>query len=128
MTFAKCHFKKNERIRVSHTAREMEEQQNSLYYKGYLKGYQDGVRDALQGKTSQITKHDISQLPVKAISLSTRAQNCLTRAGCNCVADVAALSDQKIAAMRNLGTKTASEVARWLDANGIRYSAWNKYL
>ena len=44
------------------------------------------------------------------------------------ISDVAKLSEQKIATMRNLGTKTASEIARWLDEQGISYSAWCRYL
>lgn len=44
------------------------------------------------------------------------------------IADVVALSEHSIATMRNLGVKTASEIAHWLQDHEICYSAWRKYL
>ena len=102
--------------------------QEGLYYEGYLAGYRDGVRDGISGKATVNIGNDLKELPVWAMSLSARACNCLTRAGCKSVADVLSLSDHTIATMRNLGVKTAAEIADWLEAHGAGYSAWSKYL
>ena len=106
----------------------MKEPQDDLYYKGYVAGYRDGIEDALNGRNTAADEKDILNLPIQAMPLSKRANNCLHLAGCTYIADVTALSEHTIATMRNLGTKTASEIAHWLDAQGICYSAWNKYL
>ena len=102
--------------------------QDNLYYKGYVAGYRDGIADVASGKTLNMIKSDVASLPVKAMGLSTRAYHCLQGAGCVYVADVMGLNEHTIATMRNLGTKTASEIARWLDGQGVCYSAWSKYL
>lgn len=106
----------------------MEKQQRDLYYKGYVAGYRDGVKDAENGKTVEMMERDIESLPIEELSLSTRAYNCLTRAGCVYIGDIAALSEYSIVTMRGLGPKCASEIAESLDAHGICYSAWGKYL
>lgn len=106
----------------------MQKNQDDHYYKGYIAGYRDGMTDAASGKTAAITESDVINLPIKGMALSTRAYNCLARADCVYIADVAALSEITIATMRNLGPKTASEIAHWLDEHGIRYSAWSRFL
>lgn len=102
--------------------------QDDLYRKGYLAGYRDGLKDASNGRTLQMVESDISNLPIQAMNLSSRAYNCLIRAKCEYIGDVISLSENKILTTRTLGAKTASEIADWLDRNGIRYSAWSKYL
>ena len=106
----------------------MEKTQDNPYYKGYIEGYRDGVRDACCGKTPKTIGNDIINLPIKVMALSTRANNCLSRAGCIYIADVAALNEHTIATMRNMGSKTAAEIAHWLDTHGLCYSAWSAYL
>ena len=106
----------------------MEKLQDSLYYKGYVEGYREAVEDIACGKTTNMVEKSISNLPIEAMTLSTRAYHCLTRAGCAYIADVTALSGHTIATMRNMGAKTASEIAHWLDAHGICNSAWVSYL
>ena len=98
------------------------------YYIGYLAGYRDGVRDAVAGKTTLLIESDITKLPITVMHLSVRAHNCLARAKCEFVEDVALLSEHAIITMRNLGPKTAREIAQWLDTHGICYSAWSQYL
>ena len=100
---------------------------DDLYYKGYIAGYRDGILDAAKGIKPDMVQ-DANNLPLAAAPLSARARNCLHSAGCKSVTDAAKLSDQAIATMRNLGPKTASEIAHWLDLQGIRFSAWSKYL
>jgi len=102
--------------------------QEDLYQKGYMAGYWDGISDAANGKTAGKMEEEMALLPIKAMGLSTRAYNCLNRAGCVSVADVAALDGYRIVTMRNLGPKTAREIAKWLQEHGIGYSAWGKYL
>ena len=106
----------------------MEKPREYLYNKDYLAGYRDGIRDAVSGKSTKMMQNDILDLPIKVMALSTRARNCLSHAGCTYIADVIALSEDTIMAMRNLGSKTASEIALWLNANGIYNSAWSDFL
>ena len=106
----------------------MKIQQNSMYRKGYLAGYRDGVASAIRNQSATMVDSDFTSFPISTMALSTRACNCLTRAGCTHIADVVALSEDTISRMRNLGTKTAAEIALWMEANGICYSAWSKYL
>ena len=101
--------------------------QDPVYYKGYLMGYLDGVRDTLHGTATETTANSLKNLPIQAMELSTRARNCLTRAGCVTIGDVTNLSEAKLSVMRNLGIKTAAEIAHWLDDHGFRHSAWSKY-
>ena len=101
--------------------------QDQNHFNGYLAGYQDGLRDAASGKVCQM-QEDFLSLPVRSMNLSTRAFNCLSRNGCSSIGDVAKLSDYAILTMRNLGPKTAAEVANWLNAHGICSTAWHRYL
>lgn len=106
----------------------MEKPQDSQYCKGYIAGYQAGVRDAVSGKNTPIHENDVASYPIQAMGLSTRAINCLSQTGCTYVSDVAALSDHTISTLRNMGVKTASEIAQWLYAQGILCGAWVKFL
>ena len=106
----------------------MDKFQNDVYRKGYITGYRDGLRDAAAGKTLEVAVSNIGNLPIQAMGLSTRARNCLSNAGCVYVADVAKLSNKVIAVMRNMGPKTASEIAHWLDKHGMCLTAWADYL
>lgn len=106
----------------------MENIKDALYFEGYTAGYRKGICDALSGKVVSVPQKDIADIPIDAMKLSTRANNSLHRAGCSCIADVATLNEQTIATMRNIGNKTAMEIARWLDDHQIRYTAWEKYL
>ena len=103
-------------------------QPKDSYLAGYLTGYRDGVRHAFEGKVSPSIDADLLDLPIDAMNLSTRARNCLIGAHCNCIRDVVSLSDQRISTIRNLGIKTASEIAKWLHSQGLCYSAWSRYL
>ena len=105
----------------------MERSREGLYQKGYMAGYLDGLRDAKEGKSAEMVEADILLHPIGAMNLSSRAQNCLLRSGCRSVADVIALDAHSIATMRNLGRKTASEIAYWLQEHGISHSVWSLY-
>jgi len=99
-----------------------------LYMQGDIAGYSDGVRDANSGKPVDWMTSDLARLPIKAMALSSRATNCLMNYGCTRVEDVIQLSRDRIVRMRNLGPKTASEIAQWLIENGIVCTAWSEYI
>lgn len=103
-------------------------EKNSAYCKGYIAGYRDGIKDAFTGKNRLNVESDITALPIITMNLSTRAYNCLFRAGCRYVADVITMSEDTIRTTRNMGSKCAAEIALWLDRHGIRYTAWSKFV
>ena len=102
--------------------------QNPLNQKGYVTGYWDGVKDAISGNVKDCQTSGIANLPIKAMALSSRAYNCLVQCGCVHVKDVVSLNSDAILKMRNLGPKTASEIACWLIEQGILSSAWTEYI
>ena len=106
----------------------MENYKESPYIKAYIAGYRDGVADAYSGKVKTPNSNDPHAIPVPVMGLSTRACNCLLYSGCKTVADVLALEDDAIRRMRNLGPKTAAEIAQWLVDHYYFSSAWVQYL
>ena len=106
----------------------MEHKDNIQYRMGYVDGYLDGLRDAARNRKNKLNREEIESYPIEAMNLSTRAHGCLSNAGCVCVGDVLALSDKTIATMRNMGKKTAAEIACWLHAHGICSGAWWQFL
>ena len=102
--------------------------QNDSYRKGYIAGYRDGLKAAERGQTPQMEGNSIAKLPIQAMAVSTRAKNCLLHAGCWYVLDVIALDEHRISTMRNLGKRSASEVGRWLEGNGVCHSAWSRFI
>jgi len=102
---------------------------NDLHYKnGYIAGYWDGVKDVYCGKATQWQSKEMMNLPVKAMGLSSRAMNCLINSGCTHVGDVVQLCSSQIMRMKNLGPKTASEIAQWVIEHGILSTAWSEYI
>ena len=98
------------------------------YRRGYAAGYADGVRDTMESRVKSMESSKIGTLPVQGMIISQRAINCLVLAGCINVADVAGLSEETISRMRNLGKKTAQEIAQWMIDQGILDSPWSAYL
>lgn len=105
----------------------MEQLKIDSYSKGYMDGYREGMLDAIRGK-SKIIDNTILDLPIKGMRVSARAQSCLVRAGCEKVSDVIALSEEAIWRTRNMGVATAGEIARWLQDQGLEYSAWRRFI
>ena len=106
----------------------MEESKESQYYKAYIAGYRDGVADAFSGKAQPLKTNVPERIPIEVMGLSTRARNCLLRVGCKTVADVLALDEHAVMTMRNLGSKTAAEIAQWLVDHHYLSSVWIPYL
>ena len=100
----------------------------SGYYQGYTDGYRDGVAGRENGCGDENTPLEIVHFPIEIMAVSHRAVHCLQAAGCVRISDVVSLPEGRIASMRGLGRITASEIANWLLSQGIRHSAWNRYL
>ena len=93
--------------------------------KAYLLGYRAGYQDAVSGKGNE---KKIPPEPIEVLSLSTRAYNCLHFAGLRYISEVAALPEQKIIQMKNLGKVTANEIAVALYKYGIHGTDWDLFL
>ena len=106
----------------------MEKSKDSAYFKAYIAGYRDGIADAYSGKIKNPASNDPKDIPVTIMGLSTRACNCLLRAGCNTVADVLSLEEDSVRRMRNLGPVTAAEIAQWLVDHYYFSGVWVQYL
>lgn len=106
----------------------MDISKESQYYKAYIAGYRDGVSDAFSGKVQSHKTNVPEKIPIDIMGLSTRARNCLLRVGCKTVADVLALDDRAVMTMRNLGPKSAAEIAQWLVDHYYFSNVWIPYL
>ena len=102
---------------------------SSEYRKGYQQGFQAGYQTALAHCRQNVAAppQDKLTLPLESLGLSSRALNCLRNSGCQCLGDVCSLSEHQIATMRNLGVKTAAEIAEVLAEYGLRLTHWAKY-
>lgn len=94
----------------------------------YIKDYRQGCLDGYRNGAGQECLTDIPDLPLEYMGLSARARNCLTLAGMERIRDVASASRAKIQYMRQLGPKSADEVARALRAMSIRGTDWDLFL
>ena len=95
------------------------------FRKAYLLGYRAGYQDAMEGRGKET--QTIPPDPIEVLPLSTRAYNCLHFAGLRYVSEVAALPEQKILQMRNLGKVTANEIAHALHQYGIHDTDWDLF-
>ena len=98
------------------------------YQQGYADGYRAGMEDLRKGRCAEDFENEVTGLPIDAMGISNRAKNCLRNAGCRYISDVLALDGTKIARLRNLGSKSAQEIAQWLKSQKLPYSAWDLYL
>ncbi len=98
------------------------------FQEGYKAGYKDGLEDGRTGKTPPDADLEVLNLPLECLELSVRAHNCLIAARCERIGDVARLPEETISRMRNLGKKSAKEVACALAGKGIWNTDWDKYV
>lgn len=102
------------------------------YNKGYSKGYRDGYRhgrtDAENNVAFSYGPEDLLSQPIQYLNLSTRAQQCMFGFGCKTVGDIVRLTEEQIMRTRNLGKKSADEIARKLNAAGAKGSPWDQFL
>ena len=97
----------------------------------YMRGYSDAMEDAETGKDSHMKKvvAGLLELPIDEFDLSVRAFNCLKRSGVNKVGDLLTYdTEDSIMRIRNLGRRSAGEIALKLNQQGICNSAWAKFL
>ena len=110
----------------------MEKPQDSTYSKGYrngyLDGYQDGVLATQKGEHRGHGENELLYLSIEAMGITTRARNCLVGLGCRHISDLLELKEEKLRHARNLGSKTAAEIAAWLEHTGFSYTVWSRFL
>ena len=98
------------------------------YKQGYADGYQAGIEDMRKGRCVETFENEGTRLPIETMGISARARNCLRKAGCIYISDVLSLDRITIARLRNMGSKSAQEIAQWLESQDMPYSAWDVYL
>lgn len=103
------------------------DQEKESYRLGYLAGYQKALQDYHIIPRDAHIPVEIQTLPLDSLGLSSRAVNCLHAAGCHCIGDVCKLESSQIMRMRNLGPKTAAEIAALLLGYNIHHTAWNQF-
>ena len=101
---------------------------SKAYLQGYFAGYQAARNDMEQQIDRQSIESSLLSHPIVAMELCSRTFNSLNRAGFHYVGDLTDLSDARIVTIRGLGAKGRSEIARWLDNNGIVNTAWGLFL
>ena len=102
------------------------------YYKGYAvgykAGYENGVEDAKKALVKDFAPEVLIEQPIEVLNLSVRPYNCLRYNGCVRIKDVLKFNEGEILRIRNLGPKSADEIARALRACGIKFTQWDKFL
>ena len=101
---------------------------NKGFSKGYAEGYRHGRIDQKNNVDHSYGPEDLLAQPIEYLNLSTRAQQCLFYRNCETVGDVVRLSEETIRTTRNLGKKSADEIARKLRAAGAQGSDWDQFL
>ena len=104
------------------------EREKDPYKLGYIAGYRQALADYQIIPRDSHLPVEIQTLSVDQVGLSARAVNCLRAAGCCCIADVCRLDEARIRRMRNLGTKTAAEIAGLIIGYGIHHTAWSRFV
>ena len=107
---------------------EKERARGEGYKVGYAQGYKDGNADGRNGVEKPAISEELLNHPINSMGLSVRAFNCLLRAGCERVGDVIRLSEYQIQTLRNLGPKSANEIACTLRDMGIPNTNWESYI
>lgn len=106
----------------------MAEEYRKAFQTGYSDGYQKGVEDTRNGIKPKNATEEILNIPIENMGLSVHAYNCLRIGGCERVRDVIALESDRILRMRQIGPKTAGEIARVIQGYGLRNTVWDKFL
>lgn len=107
---------------------EAQRQYNRGYHAGYVEGHKDGSRAALSGGPIADPEADVLSQPVEFLNLSTHARHCLQLANYRTIQDVVSIDTDRILSIRNMGKKTAAEIAKALQNLGILHTAWYQYL
>ncbi len=105
-----------------------QESETQGFRRGYAEGYKDGSYDTENGIVPNGGLEEILDKPIESLGLSSRALHCLQFYKCVRIADVAQIPDTTIRVMRGLGSISADEIARALQANGIVHTAWDAFV
>lgn len=90
----------------------------------------DDIMDVLDITEEQVeeARRNVYTTPLIELDLSVRSYNCLTRAGCRSMADVIPkIEDDSIIKVRNLGRRSAKEIANKLLDLGYRSEKCQQY-
>ena len=102
-------------------ARETNNRVEKRLYEEYTRGYDDGITDS---DYNQIGKRHLLHMPIEEMDLSVRSYNCLKRANKNRIEDLQPLNRDEIMKIRNLGRKSAQEIALKLRKLGFYFPSW----
>lgn len=106
-----------------------EEKARGLLFDEYVRGYNAGFEDAEKGGTNYVSSYHSHHLNMEDLDLSVRSFNCLKRAGINTLEDIINITNpDAIMRIRNLGRKSAVEIAEKLLRLGICNEAWASIL
>ena len=100
----------------------------AAYNCGFMEGYRKGILDCMEGRALPGVLPDAVDEPLQSLNLSNRSFHCLERQGFQYIRDIIRLSKEDIWNIRNMGKKSACEIAQALVARGILDSDWNHYL
>ena len=98
---------------------------------GYTKYGKDAYEQLIAVKKAEKEKEYKERgfnIPLEELDLSVRAFNNLKKIGCDTVADIVELTEDKILSVSSLGKKTRIEIATKLDVLGAYNTAWSYYL
>lgn len=98
------------------------------YTHGYKAGYEMGRTDERIGREQSYADNPDMDLTIENLNLSTRAYQCLRKLGCHRIGDVAQKEADDIWRTRNMGKKTADEIARSLRDHGIHNTDWDQFI
>ena len=98
---------------------------------GYIKygkvAYEKLIAERKAEKEKEYNERGFN-IPLEELDLSVRAFNNLKKIGCDTVADVVDLAEEKILSVNSLGVKTRTEIAVKLVSLGAFNTAWSHYL
>ena len=104
------------------------EERRQRYSEGYLDGYHAGIKAAENKTVDGKIESELLNQPIETMGLSTHAFRCLRYAGLWHIRDLLEIRYEKICAIRNLGPKTACEIAKVLKEYGFEHTQWEKFL
>ena len=119
-----------ERIRQIHA-----KSLRKLRHPGRLNYLKYGVSGVISLKTESAREAALASMPkpekpeditLEELGLSVRSYNCLKRAGVDTLADIAALTQNELSQVRNLGKRSIDEICAVLTNYGIRLRAYDE--
>ena len=91
-----------------------------------IKAYREGFLDGYH-KSGVQRNVPVPDMLLEELELSAHARQCLAWAGIQTVRELMECPEEKIRYMRNMGPKTASQIAEALRKVGVVYTSWDKF-